>query len=201
MSDGGQLLVLPALLAELAARAPGITVAVRAPAPDAARRLAAGELDLALGRATGEATGLYRQTLIEDHLSLVVRRTPRAPRLRLPEIARRGLVRIEGRGGDQLAQALAAHRPPPTVTVHSLLAGVMVVIRSERVLVTGAETAFALSRALPIRACDPPTELGGVTISQQWHARLHADPAHVWLRQLVKQLCDRRAWRAASPAS
>jgi DNA-binding transcriptional LysR family regulator len=30
-----------------------------------------------------------------------------------------------------------------------------------------------------------------VTVSLLWHARLDADPAHRWLREAVRDVCDR----------
>ena len=197
MSDGGQLLVLPALLEDLAAAAPGVTVTVRAPSPHDGRLLATGELALALG-APRAGDGLYRQALLEDRLVWVIRRTPRGPaRLSLADYAARGRVRIEGRGPNQAlerALAEAALGPVSTVTVHSLLAAVLIVLRSDRVLAASYETATALAHAMPLRVVEPPLAFGGIPIVQQWHARLHSDRAHAWLRQRIKRLVDRRAW-------
>jgi molybdate transport repressor ModE-like protein len=198
MSDGGQLLVLPALLARLAREAPGVSVVVRLPSPEDPRHLASGDVDLVLGRLGGDASALYKQVLIEDELVWVVRRGTHR-RVTLAAYARRGRVQIEGRGGDpeRLSRALASEGLPPvsTVTVNGLLAALMLVIRTDRVLTTTAETARALASALPIAACAPPVPLGSVAIAQHWHARVHADPAHAWLRGQIKHLCDVRAWR------
>lgn len=34
-----------------------------------------------------------------------------------------------------------------------------------------------------------PVKTKGITVSQMWHPRLDADPAHRWLRQLVLSVC------------
>lgn len=195
MSDGGQLLVLPALLADLAEHAPGIAIAVRRRSDRDDALLESGELALALGGPLGAR--LYRQTLIEDHLVWAVRREHRGKaRLSLAEYARRGRVQIALRSEPAVDQALAADGLSiVSVTVHSLLAALMIVLRSDRVLTLSNETARALEDTMRIRVLPTAIELPRVAIGQQWHARHHDDPGHVWLRQRIKHLCDRRAWR------
>ncbi len=175
-----------------------MTIAVRAPGPDDDRLLASGELALRVG---GERTspGLYRQTLIEDSIAWLVRAARRVPRtLSLADYARRGRVRVARRGANpRVDRALAdAGLPPPdTVIVQTLLAAVMVVARSDRVLAVSGELALALSRALPVRMVEPPIALDPISIAQHWHARVHTDPAHAWLRACIKRIADRRVWR------
>ena len=79
--------------------------------------------------------------------------------------------------------------------VPSFPAAVAVVLDSD--LVTNA-TAFyvdALNRAprlpnrQPLASFPLPVETPSITISQIWHPRLDADPAHRWLRSLVQANC------------
>jgi DNA-binding transcriptional LysR family regulator len=37
-----------------------------------------------------------------------------------------------------------------------------------------------------------PVATSGFTVSLLWHPRLHADPAHRWLRALVVEACTAR---------
>lgn len=41
-------------------------------------------------------------------------------------------------------------------------------------------------------AFELPVETAGITVSQMWHPRLDADPAHRWLRQWVLAICRRK---------
>ncbi|MNX72009.1 Nodulation protein D 2 [compost metagenome] len=43
---------------------------------------------------------------------------------------------------------------------------------------------------LPLRAFPVPVPLAPVTVVQAWPPRLDSDPAHRWLRQTIKQVCD-----------
>ncbi|MGH8158031.1 MAG: LysR family transcriptional regulator [Rhodanobacter sp.] len=43
-----------------------------------------------------------------------------------------------------------------------------------------------------MHAFELPVETAGITVSQMWHPRLEADPAHRWLRQLVLTACRRK---------
>jgi DNA-binding transcriptional LysR family regulator len=220
MSDGGQLLVLGPLLDRLAREAPGVTIAVRPGGGDTAHLLETGEVALALGGAARAGGSLYQQVLIEDELVWVVRKAARTPtQLSLDAYVARGRVRIarpgsagprstpagsaesiarvDRPGGEPLLDRALAHAKlpaPATVTVHTLLAALLVVLRTDRVLTMSAQVAHALARVMPIRALPPATPLGTVAIAQRWHARFHADPGHAWLRQQLKQIVDRRAW-------
>ncbi|MCY1522688.1 Nodulation protein D 2 [compost metagenome] len=43
---------------------------------------------------------------------------------------------------------------------------------------------------LKLRAFEVPVPLAPVTVVQAWPPRLDSDPAHRWLRQTIKQVCD-----------
>ncbi|EIL95416.1 LysR family transcriptional regulator [Rhodanobacter sp. 115] len=39
-----------------------------------------------------------------------------------------------------------------------------------------------------------PVRTEAITVSQMWHPRFDADPAHRWLRELVRATCREPAW-------
>ena len=43
--------------------------------------------------------------------------------------------------------------------------------------------------AAPYRIFELPVPTQVITISQMWHPRLEREPAHRWLRQLVRRVC------------
>jgi len=74
-------------------------------------------------------------------------------------------------------------------------------------IVSGFSMALALARASDLIATVPEKHTGNLrsrmhtfslpfatdafTVSLQWHPRLHADPAHRWLRECVRGICAR----------
>ncbi len=72
-------------------------------------------------------------------------------------------------------------------------------------MVAGFSAALALARASDLVATVPerhtaslrsgmhtfplPVATPEVTVSLLWHPRLHADPAHRWLRECVRDIC------------
>jgi DNA-binding transcriptional LysR family regulator len=202
MSDGGQLMLLPTLLEQLAKTAPGVSIALQPAGGDVTRLLETGAIALELGTSRGkDPATLRQQTLFDDRLVWVVRKSTPAPtRLSLAEYVARGRVRIERPGGEPaLDRALAvANLPPPsTVTVHSLLAALMIVQRTDRVLTMASEAAKAVALAMPLRVLPAAVGFGALKIVQRWHPRVQTDPAHTWLRQYIKRIADSRSWASA----
>lgn len=58
----------------------------------------------------------------------------------------------------------------------------------------------ALAAGLRIRLFDLPTPLETVLLTQAWHPRLDADPAHQWLRHTIHALCQEHPAQAAMRA-
>ena len=83
--------------------------------------------------------------------------------------------------------------------------------REVAVVVGGFSTALALARASDLVASVPERHTGNLragmqsfalpfatpdfTVSLLWHPRLHADPAHQWLRGCVREVCEGAARR------
>ena len=82
-------------------------------------------------------------------------------------------------------------------------------------IVSGFSAAIALARASDLIATVPerhtanlraglhgfplPVSVPEVTVSMLWHPRMHADPAHRWVRECVREICAAPA-RRVSPA-
>ena len=76
-------------------------------------------------------------------------------------------------------------------------------------IVSGFATAVALARASDLIATVPERHTGTlrsgmhsfplpfptpeITVSLLWHPRMHADPAHRWLRECVREVCGELA--------
>ncbi len=193
-SDGFVEAVGPALLARLATEAPGVRLHFLAKPDKESGPLRRGELDFETGVIGAEtAPELRTQALFQDHFVAVVR--PGHPlcvgTLTAARYAAARHILVSRRGLEQgpIDEALA----------HLGLA------RAAATLVPGFATALALVRAAtwwrpcpsdtappctPIwRPCPCPSRWQGSGVALIWHPSQDADPAHRWLRTLIRETC------------
>ena len=190
MTDIGEVVFLPGLLACLREAAPGAglrTVALSSGGTAAA--LARGEVDLAVGFLPELREGWYQQRLFEQRY-VVLRRTGAPPPTRGAYL-RAGHVAIEstGTGHRIVEQALRAQRVERRVVaqVPGFLAAVMLVARSDLLCTVPDKLAQAAAASLPVQSAPVPFELPGFAIHQYWHPRVHRDAAVRWLRERVAE--------------
>ncbi|HEX6098932.1 MAG TPA: LysR family transcriptional regulator [Thermoanaerobaculia bacterium] len=184
----------PGLLARVGQEAPGVRLRfLQKPDKDSAL-LRDGTVDLETG-VVGSAVGpeIRAQALFRDRFIGVVR--PGHPLSQgeiTPSRYAAGRHVLFSRQGlekgpiDEALQALGLEREIVTV-------------------VGGFSTALALARASDLIASVPERHTGNlrtgmhsfplpvptpeITVSLLWHPRLHADPAHRWLRECVREIC------------
>jgi DNA-binding transcriptional LysR family regulator len=190
--------LLPALAEALRARAPGIDL-VSLPSPrDPATALAAlaeGRWDLQVMRFDGDApAGIYRRRLFGDDLVCMLRRDHPA--------LRDGLTAETFAALDHVLITVTDDRPGPVdealaarglarriaVRVPHFLAAPLVAARTDAVLTMPRLLAGMFADWLPVALAEPPLPLAGFEIVQLWHERRHGDPAHAWLRALVREV-------------
>lgn len=200
-SDGFVESVGAALLARLAAGAPGVRLHFMAKPDKESHPLRSGELDFETGViGTNTAPELRTQALFQDRFVAVVR--PGHPLCDGPltaaryAAARHVLVSRRGQEHGPIDEALAALK----------------LERAIATLVPGFATALALVRGSDLVATVPalhctslhadlvtlplPFPLPGITLALLWHPRLDADPAHRWLRTLIRETCARAPYQA-----
>jgi DNA-binding transcriptional LysR family regulator len=206
-------LVLPRLLATLAAEAPGVTLEV---VPTARRGnawlLETGELDLALGAVVAEAPGIRRTDLCTETFACAARRGhPDVDgKLSLSQYVRhRHLVISLGDDARPtwIDEALARRRLRRRVAlrVRYFMAAPLVIARTD-LLMTGPRMLLQyFAELVPLQVLPPPLKLPSYPEEAYWHQRFDADPAHRWLRELIRRvtrdlgtggLPDRRTWDA-----
>jgi DNA-binding transcriptional LysR family regulator len=184
----------PALIARISEEAPGVRLRFVQKLNKDSAPLRDGRVDLETG-VIGEATApeLRVQTLFRDRFVGVVRMghplgqgevTPaRYASGKHIAVSRRGLKRGLV---DEALKPMGLEREVAT-------------------MVGGFSTALALARATDLIATVPERHTGNLragmhsfplpfttpelTISMLWHPRLHADPAHRWLRACVREVC------------
>jgi DNA-binding transcriptional LysR family regulator len=190
------------LVAEVTAVAPKVQL-LFVPKPDKdVRALREGLVDLEIGVLGRSGPEVRIQALFRDHFVGAVR--DGHPLLGKGKITPKRyagfghvVVSRRGRADGPVDEALAALGLTRTVVtvVPNFRAALAVASASDLVaLVTGsffnatqghqAKSDFAAVRSFPL-----PVRTETITVSQMWHPRLDADPAHRWLRALVLATC------------
>ncbi|HEX9982161.1 MAG TPA: LysR family transcriptional regulator [Thermoanaerobaculia bacterium] len=184
----------PALLARIGGEAPGVRLRFVQKLDKESAQLRDGTVDLETG-VIEAATGpeLRAQALFRD---------------RFVGVVRSGHPLTEG----ELTPARYAAARHILVSRRSLDRGLIdealtavALTREIATIVTGFSAALALARATDLVATVPerqttnlrpglptfplPFPTPEITVSMLWHPRLHADPAHRWLRECVREVC------------
>jgi DNA-binding transcriptional LysR family regulator len=182
-------IVLP-ILNGLRSRAPGTRMAVVEMAPPRiAKQAEQGDIDLAFHNTEGSPPGLRRRTLFKERYVLVGRidhpRLKRKPTL--AQFCQFDHVIVSPDGGgfigvtDEALAKVGAKRKvvlsvPHFLFVRSVLANTdMVAMLPSRLV----------RNAAGLKVIEPPIEVPGYEMSMLWHERVHRDPAHQWLRELI----------------
>jgi DNA-binding transcriptional LysR family regulator len=191
------------LIAAAGAEAPRVRFRF-APKPDKTDMpLREGSIDLEIGVLGEMGPEVRLQALFRDHFIAVVRKghpLQKVRKVNAKQYVAFGHVVASRRG--------AAHGPVDDALATLGLARTVVAV------VPGFPAALAIARASDLIALVPsaclwhhdaasladtlhafalPVSTGTFTVSQLWHPRLEADPAHRWLRQLVLRVCQRHA--------
>jgi DNA-binding transcriptional LysR family regulator len=199
-ADYAQFVLLPPVLAHLAAHAPGVDLWVL-PAPPAETlpaALAGGELDLMVGATTApvDGAGLFERALFEERFVCVVREghpvVRSAEDLDLDTFCTlpHAFIAPRGRRGGAVDSALErigrvrriALAVPHFLVIPHVIAG------SDLVVTIAARVAEHFARSLPLRVLPPPLTLPAFGIGLVWHERQHRDPGHAWLRDLLARV-------------
>lgn len=184
----------PALIARITSEAPGVRVDFLTKLDKDSTPLRDGTVDLETG-VVGEKTGpeLRVHALFEDrHIGVVRNGHPLC----------RGKITV-ARYAEGL-HVVVAHRARKRAAVDEAL-GQLGLERNALATVEGFSTALGLARASDLIATVPERHTGNLrdgmfsfplpvptprfTVSLLWHPRLEADPAHVWLRKCVREVC------------
>jgi DNA-binding transcriptional LysR family regulator len=176
-----------------------------APKPDKdVRALREGLVDLEIGVLGNSGPEVRLQTLFRDHFVCAVRDghpAVRGGKITAKRYAQFGHVVVSRRDHesgpvDEALATLGLSRKVVAV-VPSFRAALAVASASDLVAVVSGsffdatqalETGSGVLRSFPL-----PVRTDSITISQMWHPRFDADPAHRWLRGLVLATCLKSA--------
>ena len=200
LSQVGQLVFLPKLLALLKKEAPGASLRVcpvPLERPDLA--LASGEVDLAVGYFDNLTAGFQRTRLGHERYVCVVRAGH--PRFRAGMTMQafldtpQAIADSSGMAHSALEKALdqLKIRRAVKLAVPEFVVLPMLVADSDLLVITPERLAQSFAAYIPIQLLVPPVTLPTFSVSAYWHERYHRDPANRWLRQAFVRLF-RKEW-------
>ncbi|GAN76202.1 transcriptional regulator LysR [Acidisphaera rubrifaciens HS-AP3] len=184
----------PALVAHLAAAAPGARIAFVAPGADTAERLERGGVDLLLGADRGREGLICRKLLDSDYATAQRRGHPRGTGpLDLDAFCALDHVLISADGGgfagvvdDALASLGRSRRV--VVSTQSYALAPLIVAGSDCIGTMPRRVLQRFAAGLDLFA--PPLALPSARLYAFWHPRSHADPGHAWLRERLYEAAE-----------
>jgi DNA-binding transcriptional LysR family regulator len=168
--------------------------------------MASGRTDLALGLLPQLQAGFFQQALFrQPYVCLMRSGHPLAsrPALTLADFAAVSHVRVtaEGTGHGRVDEALERQGLERRIllTVPHYVALGDVLGHSDLIATVPERFAQRVTGPFALTTRALPLPVDGSAIHQFWHARLHKDPGHQWLRGQVAQLFGDDTKRAAEP--
>ncbi len=205
-------LLLPPLLEAAAREAPGISLEI---VPSARRGnawlLETGDLDLALGAIVDEAPAIRRMDLCTEGFACAVRKghpgidgkLSLEAYVTIPHL----LITLGDDPGptwvdEELARLGRERRV--AARVRYFMAAPLVIARSDLLLTGPSMLIRYFADLVPLEVLDPPIQLPTYPEEAYWHERFDRDPAHAWLRKLLRRTArgfglagrpHKRSWR------
>jgi DNA-binding transcriptional LysR family regulator len=207
MSDVGEMVFLPRILAHFHRVAPRATVrSVSLPPGQIERGLDSGDIDLAVGYFPDlDKSNFLRQQLFVHHFVCVLRadHPVRSRKLSLDDFLslEHAVVRAEGRSQEIFERFLARKRISRRVallTPHFLSLPVILARSDLIATVPHAIGVYCESTGINVRSALPPFDIPRIPLRHHWHRRFQTDPRNRWLRSVVRELFTSEAdeWRA-----
>jgi DNA-binding transcriptional LysR family regulator len=195
MTDVGEMYFLPVLMDALAQSAPSVTLKVVAvTSASLGEDMATGRTDLALGLLPQLQAGFFQQALFRQPYVCLMREghpLAQSEELTLPDFAAASHVRViaAGTGHGRVDEALERQGLQRRIrlTVPHYVALGDVLSHSDLIATVPERFAQRVIRPFALTTRALPLAVDGSVIHQFWHARLHKDPGHQWLRMLVAQ--------------
>jgi len=187
-------LLMPPLLRQLRAQAPGVRVDVRTPDPDRAYELLeSGEVDLRIAWLLKPMQSLRSLQLFQDRMVYIAdRKHPQiqeritvpqflaAPHLRTFGTSVSTTNRVIDDALDRLGKKLQmVFYLQNFLTMPATLAG------TDAIAALPQRLAERFAQQYPLQVLEPPVRLPRIRYAEYWHERNQNDPGHRWLRQAV----------------
>jgi DNA-binding transcriptional LysR family regulator len=191
-SDYAAFLVLRPLSARVTAEAPGVSLRVRPLAMNTFADLEGGHLDLAFRR-QGLDPALPSEPVLTDRWVCAV--WARHPDIRdeitLEEYFRLPHLSYSLGAGNTSDWPLSdvSHAHQNSVMIESYFMLPFFLPETRLVAIVPERIGQELADFTDVRLLDPPFAVPPVQLAMYWHPRSNQDPAHVWLRESIQEVC------------
>jgi DNA-binding transcriptional LysR family regulator len=203
-----EFVLVPAIVARLRERAPGIRLRLTPYGSDLADTgVISGTTALVLGRIVDPPDNLVVQHLIDDGLDCIVRADHPSVGSRLTKAQYERLKHVNmlppGRLRVGLFQALERQglKREVAVSVTHFLAIPEMVAVTDYCATLPRLICRHLAQDQRVKVLPAPVDLGTFPVHMAWHVRYRDDPAHRWLRALVDEVAKEVAAGPAATAS
>jgi DNA-binding transcriptional LysR family regulator len=201
-----EFVLVPAIVARLRERAPGISLRLTPYGADLAETgVVSGVTALALGRFVDPPDNLVVQHLMDEGLSCIVRADhPQIDR----KITRKQYEQLKhvnmlppGRLRAGLFQVLEREglRREVAVSVTHFLAIPEVVAVTDYCATLPNQICRRLAHDPRLKVLPTPADLGSFPVEMAWHVRYRHDPAHRWLRALIGEVAQQISGNEPAP--
>jgi DNA-binding transcriptional LysR family regulator len=196
LTDVGEMYFLPVLMDALAHAAPGVTLQVVSVAQSSLKEdMSNGQIDLAMGLLPQLQAGFFQQSLFKQKYVCLMRQKHPLAQLKSMTVSAlfaaehvRVLATGTGHGRVDLALDKQKHQRKVRLTVPHYVALGDVLQHSNLIATVPERFALRIVKPFDLTMRDLPIKLDNSAIHQCWHGRLHRDPGHQWLRQLMRNL-------------
>ena len=195
MSDYGAAIVLPKLLVQLRAQAPGTSlVVIQDSRLGMLEQVGQGRIDLAIGVFPALGADICTEVLFEETFTCLLNRRslPENGVLDLDSYLARPhlLVSMDGNTRGEVDNVLRARGLKRRVAVNVPHWGTApgMIADTDLILTVATRTLTNVPFGDTLVAMAPPLTVAPFNYVQAWHNRFNQDPAHRWLRELVKQV-------------
>lgn len=203
MSDVGQMVLLPPLLAFLKKEAPNATVrSVPIPLENPGLALSSADVDLAVGFFTNLTTGFRQSLLFRERYVCAVRVNHPSFRTGMTLEAfvgtRHAIADATGMAHAVVDRLLAKHRihREATLRVPGFHVLPTIIANSDLLTIIPGRLADTFAPYVPIKILPLPVPVPDFDICMFWHERYHNDPAIRWLRGAFIKLFQGKGLRA-----
>ena len=197
MTDIGELVLLPGLCAQLAARAPGVGIETVQPRINELRdALAAGEIDLAAGVIPEFDAGFHHQTIVRTTYLCMVRQEHPTIRdsLTLKQFREARHVLVNSKASPATGHAEEIERVVRKIGARvavrnaHYLALPAIIASTDLIATVPRGLAVSFQQHVKLRLFPPPVPMRSAGARVYWHDRYHREPGNKWLRELFPQL-------------
>ena len=201
LTDVGEMYFLPVLMDALAKAAPAVTLQIVSVAQSSLKEdMSNGKIDLAMGLLPQLQAGFFQQSLFKQkYVCLMRKKHPLAQNkaITVPAFFSAEHVRVlatgTGHGRVDMVLDKQKYKRNVRLTVPHYVALGDVLQHSPLMAIVPERFAQRIAKPFDLVTRDLPFKIPDSAIQQCWHGRLHRDPGHQWLRQLMRQLFGDKA--------